>query len=316
MERNAKNPFFSTICDLHKSPCFYTAAATMPNNGFHSIVLRAQALTLLTTGHTYEQTEKITGIPKPTLRHLKRRAYQRGYNPAEDARLREEFVIDGDRSGRPKEITEEKKQEVIENVRKDRNSREKSTEVLAFEASISPSSAWKILRACCFRSVKPTVKPGLSDKNRKGRLEFCLRYEDWMIEDWKNVIWTDETWVVIGQRRGKIRIWRQPGEEFNISCIRQKHKKSGAGDFMLWGCFSYDKKGPCYIWKEETAAEKKAAKKEISQLNREREPILKAEWSLQIQCEGLVFVQSLVKNRYGDSPRKPASLFDRRRKEE
>ena len=41
-----------------------------------------------------------------------------------------------------------------------------------------------------------------------------------------------------------------------------------ASEFMFWGCFSFDKKGPYHIWKTETAKEKKAAKKEINKINK------------------------------------------------
>jgi hypothetical protein len=49
---------------------------------------------------------------------------------------------------------------------------------------------------------------------------------------------------------------------------------------MFWGCFSYDHKGPCHIWEPETIAIKKAAEKDLEELNAELELILKAEWHL------------------------------------
>jgi hypothetical protein len=36
---------------------------------------------------------------------------------------------------------------------------------------------------------------------------------------------------------------------------------------MFWGAFTYDKKGPCHIWEEETAAEKIASKKDLEERN-------------------------------------------------
>ena len=54
------------------------------------------------------------------------------------------------------------------------------------------------------------------------------------------------------------------------SCIRQCWKK--CTEFMFWGCFSYDKKGPCHIWQRETTKDKKAADVEIEKLNAELEP--------------------------------------------
>ena len=36
---------------------------------------------------------------------------------------------------------------------------------------------------------------------------------------------------------------------------------------MFWGCFSYNKKGPFYIWKAETAVQKKAADTDLKAQN-------------------------------------------------
>jgi hypothetical protein len=47
----------------------------------------------------------------------------------------------------------------------------------------------------------------------------------------------------------------------------------GYSEFMFWGCFSYDHKGPCHIWKPETAAEKAQALEEIEAWNKAAESI-------------------------------------------
>ncbi|BCR99663.1 uncharacterized protein AKAW2_50005S [Aspergillus luchuensis] len=49
---------------------------------------------------------------------------------------------------------------------------------------------------------------------------------------------------------------------------------------MVWGCFSYYKKGPLHIWKPETAKQKREASNEIRKLNEELEPIRKQEWEM------------------------------------
>jgi len=46
---------------------------------------------------------------------------------------------------------------------------------------------------------------------------------------------------------------------------------------MFWDSFLYDRKGPCHIYQKETNAERKAANKQIEKLNKELEPIKKAE---------------------------------------
>lgn len=97
---------------------------------------------------------------------------------------------------------------------------------------------------------------------RDERLKWALDYKDWTLDDWKMVIWTDETSVVLGHRRGGYRVWRRLEERAVKSCIRERWK--GYLEFMFWGCFSYDKKGLCYVYKLETKAEKQSAAQAIA----------------------------------------------------
>lgn len=126
------------------------------------------------------------------------------------------------------------------------------------------------------RKTKPTRKPGLTPKMREARLKFAMEHKDWTEEDWKKVIWSDETSVVIGQRRGGYRVWRTPEEAFTSSCVRNRWK--GYSEFMFWGAFSWDAIGPSHCWQRETAAEKRKSLEVIEQLNKELELIMKAEW--------------------------------------
>lgn len=90
------------------------------------------------------------------------------------------------------------------------------------------------------------------------------------------MIWTDETSIVLNSRRGRIRQWRQPGEIYVKSAVRRRFL--GAMEFMFWGCFSYDQKGPCYIWKSETVAEKKECVEHLTKINKP--------WSPRPNCNG------------------------------
>jgi hypothetical protein len=152
-------------------------------------------------------------------------------------------VEDEQKSGRPKEISQEKEQSIISSVTKDRSGREKSSEILAYEAGISHSSVCAILKKHGLVIAKPSWKPGLTEDAKARRLAFALEHKDWTLEDWKDVIWSDETSVVLGQRRGAVRIWRTVQDAKDPSCTRRRWK--GVSEFMFWGCFSYDKKGPC-----------------------------------------------------------------------
>jgi hypothetical protein len=139
-------------------------------------------------------------------------------------------------------------------------------------------SALRILRANKVGKWKPTWKPGLTQAIRDARYKFALDHQNWSLEDWKNVIWSDETSIMLGHRRGATRVWRTKEERYDETVIRRRWKK--ASEFMFWGCFSYDKKGPMHIWTPETAQEKSAAAKELEIINAIREPTLKAEWEI------------------------------------
>ena len=56
-----------------------------------------------------------------------------------------------------------------------------------------------------------------------------------------------------------MRVWRTilEGLQPVISTIR--HRWKGASEMVFRGCYSYDYKGPCHCWKQETVQEKKAA---------------------------------------------------------
>lgn len=151
----------------------------------------------------------------------------------------------------------EKQSEIIAKVTTDRYGREKSTAEIAGEVQVSQSTVARVLKKSGYKKVKPTWKPDLTPTMKKARLEFAIRYKDWTIEDWKRVIWTDETSVILGQRRGNNRIWRtvEEGQQPVTATIRERY--SGYTEFMFWGCFSYDYKGPCHYWKSEIAKEKK-----------------------------------------------------------
>ena len=129
-----------------------------------------------------------------------------------------------------------------------------------------------------FTIAKPKWKPGLTDIARQQRLAFALDHQDWVLENWKGDIWTDETSVILGHRRGAVRVWRKPEDAGDLTCTRRRWK--GYSEFMFWGSFSYDKKGPCHIWLPESAQDKKIAEKELALINQRNEAACREEWEL------------------------------------
>lgn len=143
---------------------------------------------------------------------------------------------------------------------------------------MSATTVWRVLKSAGFKKTKPTRKPGLTQKMREERLRWCKDHEDWTLEDWKNVIWSDETSVVLLHRRGGYRLWRRSDEAVVRSCIRERWK--GYSEFMFWGCFSFERKGPCHCWRPETKKEREYSIQKIDEMNKLLEPIMREEWEL------------------------------------
>lgn len=254
----------------------------MPNT---DIATRALVVTLRAVGNKEtSEIAEITGLQARTITNIFNRACDAGFDPtARPLILKDDWLRDKPRSGRPTKQVAETQEKLQSLVRHDRYGRERTcTDFSASLAShgidISASTVFRILKKAGFRKTKPTRKPGLTIRMRKERLQWCLDRKDWTLEDWKKVIWSDETSVILLHRRGGYRIWRTSEEKLQKSCIRERWK--GASEFMFWGSFSYDKKGPCHCWLPETAAEKRHSEAVIAALNKDLEPQLQREWEL------------------------------------
>jgi transposase len=252
---------------------------------YTDIATRAMIVSLKASNKTTAEVVALTGVCKNTVNKIFSRAVARGFEPSvRPIVLTDALLADKPRSGRPSKQAIAQ-QHVIDLVRRDRYGREKTCADIAgdlshFGIEISAATVLRILHKAGFRKTKPTRKPGLTQKMRKERLDWCLERQHWTLEDWKKVIWTDESSVVLLHRRGGYRIWRTVDEKVNKSCIRERWK--GSSEFMFWGSFSYDKKGPCHCWSPETAQEKRASEKELEALNILLEPGAKKLWELEV----------------------------------
>lgn len=182
---------------------------------YTDIAMRALVVTLKSPaggGKTTAEIHGITGLPIRTINSIYAKAIKRGFEPNEvPLHLINEYLEDAPRSGRPTKQTAEAKDLVIAQVSRDRFGREKTAADIAGELSlqgleISTSTIIRILKAAGYKKTKPTRKPGLTAQMRKERLEWCLAHKDWTLEDWKAVIWSDETSVILLHRRGGYRI--------------------------------------------------------------------------------------------------------------
>ncbi len=72
--------------------------------------------------------------------------------------------------------------------------------------TISERTTRGTLKLMGYSSRRPHRVPLLSAKNRKRRLQFAQAYQNWTIEDWKNVAWSDESRFLLQHSDGRVRI--------------------------------------------------------------------------------------------------------------
>ncbi len=88
--------------------------------------------------------------------------------------------------------------------------------------------------------------PGIAPvrKNRKRTLQFTQAHQNWTIEDWKNVAWSDDSRFLLWHSDGRVRIWCKEHESMDPSCLVSTVQAGGGGGVMVWGIFSWHTLGP------------------------------------------------------------------------
>ncbi len=83
----------------------------------------------------------------------------------------------------------------------------------------------------------------LSAKNSKRRLQLAQVHQNWTIEDWENVAWSDESRFLLQHSDGRVRIYHKEHESMDPSCLIST-VQAGGGSVMVWGIFYWHTLGP------------------------------------------------------------------------
>ena len=70
-------------------------------------------------------------------------------------------------------------------------------------------------------------KPLLTKRHIAKRLAFAKQYQNWTVDNWKKVLWSDETKICLNGSDGRRWTWRRPGELMQHKHVKQttKHDK-------------------------------------------------------------------------------------------
>lgn len=105
-------------------------------------------------------------------------------------------------------------------------------------ATVHAKTIRRTLRSQGLVAVTKKKKPRLTARHWQLRLEFANKYKDWTLEDWKQVVWSDETKINRLGSDGRSWAWKPKGSGITDRLI-QPTLKFGGGSLMLWGCMTY-----------------------------------------------------------------------------
>lgn len=152
---------------------------------------------------------------------------------------------DRKRSGRPKS-TKKQEDDYIVTLSK-RNRRLTAPQIAATlnetrEKPVSITTVKRRLLSAGLRGCVAAKKPRLTSVHKRKRLEWAKTHKNWTVEDWKKVLWTDESKFQIFGSNRRVFVRRSKEERALEACTVQTIKHGG-GSVMVWGCFGNNKPG-------------------------------------------------------------------------
>ncbi|KAF1967907.1 hypothetical protein BU23DRAFT_658121, partial [Bimuria novae-zelandiae CBS 107.79] len=183
--------------------------------------------------------------------------------------------------GRPELLDDAQKKRIIEIVTQDRAHREKEPLQAIKDGDfdelppMSVSTFENVMYEAGYARRKPGWKPPLTEQEMQDRYKWALahnpdRYKegDNLGFNFRKCVYTDETPARIDEQRGMQRAWFLPDEKYHLDVKHNRVQKYCKLQF--YGAFTYNHKGPCYIYGHEKEDEKVAAEAALARENAER----------------------------------------------
>lgn len=188
-------------------------------------------------GWTYDRIAKDQNLPLSTVAKICK-------GPATPQRK--------NRCGRKIKIDTPTRRLLVFTATKDAEHRQKPYEEIAKIVGVEASN--KTLREAFakegYHRRSARKKPFLNYEKKSKRLNFALAHRHWTVADWRRVIWTDESYIWLGGKRGKVYITRAAEEVWLEDCLVPKFSKQDS--IMIWGgILGLGGKKAMVIWERE-----------------------------------------------------------------
>jgi transposase len=191
---------------------------------------RVKIVTLKNEGLTLSRIKAKTGADRRTIQRVCKKVLKTG------------SFADKPHTGRKPLLDDRQKRVIVQILRKKEAS---NAETIRKEAKakhgidVSRDTIARALKSFGFVARIKEKKPGLSLKQKKERLAWAREHSTWTVEEWKNVIWSDETKFTLVNSEGKEYVWVNQTEGVGKAPVIET-KKYGGGKVMMWGCMTWE----------------------------------------------------------------------------
>jgi transposase len=198
---------------------------------------RQNILNLIASGRSVRETAGILKLGRGTVSKYKREAG---------------LLSSASSLGRPRLLTPRERSSIFRSIVSGKIDTAVEAQEMIRSDSNTLASSNTIRRALMKRGLIAKMKkrkPLLNSTHRRRRLNFALKYRDWTVDDWKRVIFSDESKITRLGSSGRKWVWKWPN-----SSIQDRHVlpsvKFGGGSIMVWGCMTAS--GPGFLCKIDT----------------------------------------------------------------
>ena len=102
---------------------------------------------------------------------------------------------------------------------------------------VSPKTVYRTLKAAGLSAVAKVKKPRIDERMRRARLRFAKQFKDYTVEDWRRVVWSDETKINRLCSDGRTWVWVRDTGTIQPKQVKETVKHGGES-IQVWSAIS------------------------------------------------------------------------------